>query len=296
MRRAILIVPLVLFAALLWWLAAGMDLQLARWAAGWQRDFQNQLAGILRSLRAHETGASGVLLTLCFGYGFFHALGPGHGKVIIGGYGLGRNVPLLRLSLISVLAALGQATTAILLVWLGMLTLGLTRTQLTTLAEGHLISASAVATGLVGLWLAFRGAAKLLRQRQAATHSDHHHHDDHCGCGHSHGPTPEQLRQSGSLREMLALILGIAIRPCSGAILLLVLTWHMGILTAGLLGVIAMSMGTATLTIVVAGLSVFARETTVLSAGQAGYSRQVLPLFEVLAGLGIAALSLGMIA
>ena len=116
-----LIFPLVLvFAVGLWlWLSGGFD-QLAVWAATEQRDFQNRMAQALRAIRSGEPGAIMLLLGLCFAYGFFHSVGPGHGKVLIGGYGMARDVEWQRLGLIGLAASLGQAVTAILLVYIGV--------------------------------------------------------------------------------------------------------------------------------------------------------------------------------
>lgn len=303
MRRLLLIVPpLALAALLVWALTSGADMRLAAWAAGWQREFQAALASGLRALRAGEPGALGLMLGICFAYGFFHAVGPGHGKLLIGGYGMGRDVPVLRLFLISVLSALGQAMTAILLVGTGLLALGWTRQRLTDTAETVMLPISALAIGLIGAWLMFRGVGRLSRamrmteaMERALHHADadhdhrhgDHHHDGACGCGHRHGPTPEDMASAVTLRESIALVAGIAIRPCSGAVLLLVLTWHMGLLLSGVLGTVAMSLGTATLTIVVAIVSVFARRSTLLSLGTGGRARLALPAIEVAAGLFI---------
>ena len=101
MRRALSIAILIAAAVALWaWTSGAFD-QLVAWAASEQRVFQNQIAKALRGIRTGDAGALALLLTVCFSYGFFHAIGPGHGKVVIGGYGLGRQVPWLRLSLIS---------------------------------------------------------------------------------------------------------------------------------------------------------------------------------------------------
>lgn len=302
MRRLVLILPVLLVGAGIWALATGVDAEVARWAAGWQREFQNALAGGLRALRAGEPGAVAALAGLCFGYGFFHALGPGHGKFLIGGYGVSHEVPLLRLSVISLLASLGQAATAIALVLAGLFVMGWTRTQMTGAAETIMLPLSALAIGLIGLWLAFRGARKLWRLRGGTADASHHGHEhDHVhgpgcgsGCGHRHGPSVEEIRRAGRLRDAAALIGGIAIRPCSGAILLLVLTWHMKILGAGILGALAMSTGTAVLTILVAASSVFIRQSTLFSLSGSTNAAQVLPAIEIAAGAAILLISIQM--
>lgn len=304
MRRLVLIVPLLLVGAGIWALATGFDAEVARWAAGWQREFQNALAGGLRALRAGEPGAVAALAGLCFAYGFFHALGPGHGKFLIGGYGVSHEVPLLRLSVISLLSSLGQAVTAIALVLAGLFVMGWTRTQMTGAAETIMLPLSALAIGLIGLWLAFRGARKLWRLRARSSDAPHHGHEhghDHAhghvcgsGCGHRHGPSAEEIRRAGGLRDAAALIGGIAIRPCSGAILLLVLTWHMNILGAGILGALAMSTGTAALTILVAASSVFIRQSTLFSLSGSARAAQVLPAIEIAAGAAILLVSIQM--
>lgn len=240
-----------------------------RWASHWQREAQTMMAGALRGLRAGTPGATLSLMGICFGYGFLHAVGPGHGKILIGGYGYGAKVPLCRLSVISIAASLAQAFTAVLLVWGGLSLFDLSREALTGLSEDRMADISAVMIGLVGLWLAWRGMRQLIGAGRGGDHSHHHenehHHHDHshdndCGCGHTHGPSIEEVNETRSLRDAVALIAGIAMRPCTGAIFLLLLTWRMDFFTTGVMGAFAMGLGTASVTLLVACLSVWARE------------------------------------
>ncbi len=296
MRRAVLILSLIgmAIAALLW---IGADAVVARWAAAWQREFQNGLAGALRALRAGDAGAFAWLMGLAFAYGVVHAAGPGHGKLLIGGYGIAARVPALRLSLIALASSLGQAATAILLVYGGMLVLGYSRTQLTGLAEGVMASASAVAIGLIGLWLILRGARKLARRRgRFPAGHDHSGHDADCDCGHRHAPSAEEVAQAHGLRGTVALIVAVAIRPCTGALLLLVLTWQMGIPAAGIAGTLAMALGTGAVTVAVAVIAALAREGALGSSGGGGAIVRALPVMEIAAGAFIALISLQMLA
>ena len=292
MQRALLIFALIAgsLAALVY---SGADGAVARWAASWQRDFQNGLAGALRALRSGDPGAFAWLMGLAFAYGVVHAAGPGHGKMLIGGYGLAARVPAWRLSWIALAASLGQAGTAIALVYGGMLVLGYTRAQLTGLAEGAMAAASAVAIGLIGLWLVWRGARTLMARRAAKAETDGHIHDDHCGCGHRHGPTAREVAEARGWRGTAALIAAIAIRPCTGALLLLVLTWQMGIPAAGVAGTVAMALGTGAVTVAVALMAALAREGALSGAG--GVVARVLPVMEIAAGSAVALIALRML-
>ena len=113
MRRIIALAALATLLALaaLWW-TGGFN-ALAHWAAGQQRGFQNSIASGLRATRGGDMAAFWTVLLASFAYGVVHAAGPGHGKIVIGGYGLARAVPMLGLSQIALAASLGQAVMAV---------------------------------------------------------------------------------------------------------------------------------------------------------------------------------------
>lgn len=316
MRGVLVLAALAVAALALWLWGFGGAQEVAAWAAEGQRQAQNAMARGLRALRGGEPGALAALLSLCFAYGFFHAAGPGHGKLVIGGYGMGRQVPLMRLAGLAVASSLAQAATAVLLVAGGLLLLDWGREQLTDMAETVLAPLSYGLIALVGLWLLARGLRRLLASTGpelalAGTgqgHAPHHHGRDHdhrhkhgqnahdhdddvcASCGHRHGPTLEEAANVASLRDALAVVGAVALRPCTGAVFLLLLTWRMGVLWAGIAGVFVMGLGTATVTVAVAVAAVTLRRGALAQLQGRGALRAAA-LLEILAGTVVAVLA-----
>ena len=90
----------------------------------------------------------------------------------------------------------------------------------------------------------------------------HHHHHDHVHdehCGHSHGPTPDQLAGPGGWQRGLGAIFAVGLRPCSGAILVLVFALAQGLFWAGVAATFVMGIGTAITVATIAVLAVSAR-------------------------------------
>ncbi len=289
MRRGLTVAGLGLALALAaLWLAGGFE-GLSAWIAAAQKAAQDRLAGAVRALKTGEAGAWAGLLAVCFTYGLLHAAGPGHGKALIGGYGVARRVPMGRLAGLALASALAQAGVAVVLVHGALAVLGLTRDAVTAAGEGWVTTAGNTLIAALGLWLVWRGARGLKRGAgQGGGHGhdhahghghdhghdhahdhghahDHHHHDHHdhgpdCGCGHAHGPTLDEVAQTATLRDATLLVAGIALRPCSGALFLLVLTWQLGIAGAVSPGPSPWARALASVTVAVALLAVWGRE------------------------------------
>jgi ABC-type nickel/cobalt efflux system permease component RcnA len=90
-------------------------------------------------------------------------------------------------------------------------------------------------------------------------------------------------------------VAGIAMRPCSGALLVLVLTWQLGLALAGIAGAFAMGLGTAGVTVAVALMAVWAREG-VFAALPRGRIARAVPVLELTLGALITAAALGLLA
>jgi ABC-type nickel/cobalt efflux system permease component RcnA len=91
-----------------------------------------------------------------------------------------------------------------------------------------------------------------------AEHHEHGHvHDEHCG--HSHGPEPSQLSGPGGWRRGFSAVLTVGIRPCSGAILVLVFALAQGLFWAGIAATFVMGLGTAITVATIAIIAVSAK-------------------------------------
>jgi nickel/cobalt exporter len=271
----------ILFALAGLWAAGLMD-GLAPFITQGQRAIQDELAGAVRAIRSGAPWALGGLIAVSFSYGVLHAAGPGHGKLVVGGYGMARRVKARRLVVISVLASLAQSVVAVALVYAGVAVLGLTRQAAQGVAEQIMAPLGSLAIAVVGLWLMWRGIAQLRHH-----HDEHHEHDEHC----NHGPSAQDIAQTHSLRDATILIAGIALRPCTGAVFLLILTWQLGIGWAGIMAAFAMGLGTALVTGGIAMASVLAREGAISRLTSPQLAR-VMPWFQIISGTLIAALSL----
>ena len=302
MRRAVslAVLVLVLLGLALW--ATGALGPVAAAVQEAQRAAQERLAAAIRSLRGGEPGALVAFWAVCFGYGVLHAAGPGHGKMLIGGYGVARRVPVGRLAGLALASSLAQAAVAVGLVYAALAVLGLTRTAVEGAAEDWVTPVGhAMILGL-GLWLVWRGFRGM--RGQVASHGDDHdhahdhdHHHDHVHgphCTHAHGPSVEAVERVSSFRDGLALVAGIAMRPCSGALFVLVLTWQLGIALAGVAGAFVMGLGTALVTVGAALVAVWVREGALSGLGSGAVAR-AMPVAQLVIGVVIAVAAGGLL-
>jgi nickel/cobalt exporter len=118
--------------------------------------------------------------------------------------------------------------------------------------------------------------AQVAHHGHAHGHDDHGHdhghdhvHDEHCG--HSHGPVPSELAGPGGWRRGLGAIFAVGVRPCSGAILVLVFALAQGMFWAGIAATLVMGLGTAITVATIAVIAVSAKDLARrLSGGSEG--------------------------
>ncbi|MBP7241638.1 hypothetical protein [Amaricoccus sp.] len=266
----------VLAAAIFWAWASGGLAMLAWQVAALQRATQDALGTELAALRG-EGATRWALIGLCFGYGFLHAVGPGHGKALVAAATLGGRATARRMTLVATAGSLAQAATAIVVVFGGLALVGVTARGLAAGSERWLAPVGNLAMAAVGVWIIVRGIRALPR---ASAHDHGHGHG--CGC-----PAPDAAEGPG---QTLALIAAMAARPCAGAIFLLVIAWRLGMPGTGVAGVVAMGLGTASFTALVAWLAATSRDAAVLTAGP-GRAAQLAP---AVLGIGAGVLVLGL--
>jgi nickel/cobalt exporter len=85
---------------------------------------------------------------------------------------------------------------------------------------------------------------------------DHHDHDHHASAwGHAHGPEPAELAGAGGWRRGLTAVVAVGLRPCSGAIIVLIFALAQDLFWTGIASTLLMGLGTA---ITVAGIATVA--------------------------------------
>jgi nickel/cobalt exporter len=125
----------------------------------------------------------------------------------------------------------------------------------------------------------------------AHAHHDHDHdHDDASAWGHAHAPEPEELAGPGGWRRGLSAIVAVGLRPCSGAILVLVFALAQGLFWVGAASTFVMGLGTFITVAAIATIAVSARSWAGrIAASRAGYGNLAMRGIETAAAVLIIA-------
>lgn len=147
-------------------------------------------------------------------------------------------------------------------------------------------TSAGAATATIGHSDAFIAPAPLNEPRP-----DHDHHDG-VAHDHSHAPDPRLMAQPLTLRSAWAAILAVGIRPCSGAVIVLVFALAQGLFAAGIGATFVMAIGTAITVSLLATLAVLARDFALRLTGGGQRLAIVLRIVEITAAIAIVVLGL----
>jgi ABC-type nickel/cobalt efflux system permease component RcnA len=234
--------------------------ELARFSADYQRRIQQSLSTSLRDIKSGSGSlALWTLAAVCFGYGVIHTLGPGHGKAVVVAYFLDSKRP--RAWIEGIFAGSWIAfthTLAALLLAGGLKTFAVIGLfgALREVRNVEIVSYTLIL--LIGLWRLWAGVSGHLHEH-AADHEhacdDDHHHDHH----HQH---PAQRTLAGWL-----LLTAAGIAPCAGALVVILLSLALGVLWAGIIGVIAIALGMA-ITLAAVGMASMMAHRLIIGDGR----------------------------
>jgi nickel/cobalt exporter len=244
-----------------------------------QAEFYRLLSATIRAAKA-DGSAGWTLLGISFLYGIFHAAGPGHGKAVISSYLVANDETWRRGVILSFAAAILQALTAVVIVAIAAVLLNATAKAMgDTVRVVEIVGYSLIVLiGLRLLWVKGRALLRLLRPQAPHAHAHDHHHDHHhdhahgahshdhhdhedeaSAWGHAHAPEPSELGGRHWFRRALSAVVAVGLRPCSGAIIVLVFALAQGMFWIGVASTVAMGLGTAITVAAIATLAVGAR-------------------------------------
>ncbi len=267
----------------------------------WQKTLHREMTALLQQVatQPHRAGISLLLFSLA--YGVLHALGPGHGKVVISAF-LATHPAQMRTSLrLTLLAALLQGGVAIGLVTLMLVVLQASARQL-HLGSYWLEKGSYLLVIALGLWLGARAVRALWRTLHP-THwrfqplTPDHQHNAYCGCGDRHVPDGQQLTRMVSVKTQMLVVLSMGLRPCSGAIMMLLFAKVMNVYLWGVAAALVMAAGTG-LTVSALGIMVVRSRLLAESLARSSVRRsaRLAVLFPLLMLLGALLLTVAGIA
>jgi len=251
--------------------------ELARYSAEYQRRINQVLSTSLRDVQS-GTGSLALwtLVTVCFGYGVVHTLGPGHGKAVVVAYFLDSSRPRAWIEGIFAGGWIAFTHTLAALLLAGALKLSSTVGLLGALREVRNVEIlSYTLIVLVGFWRLWAGITGRLHEHWHGDDHDHHghehghahghehHHHDHAhGHHHDHGREAPQRTIAGWL-----LLTAAGIAPCAGALIIILLSIALDVLWAGVVGVIAIALGMA-ITLAAIGMASMVAHRLIIAEGR----------------------------
>lgn len=190
----------------------------------WQKALRAKLTRLTRGMRDDPLGAPlWTFLAMAFLYGIVHALGPGHGKAIVGSYFLNRPGTLKQGMQLGFLFAFTHVFSAVFLLLVGRALLQTSAGSLLASADHWLQKISAMLLIFIGILLTTRTLRTCLPHREALM---------------PHNPKAD-------LKNLCSVAAAAGLIPCPGAALILLFALSQQLLVPGLLAMLALALGMA---------------------------------------------------
>ena len=237
----------------------------ARYSAEYQRQIQQSLSTALRDIQSGSGSvALWTLAAVCFGYGVVHTLGPGHGKAVVVAYFLDSTKPRAWIEGIFAGAWIAFTHTLAALLLAGVLKMFYAVGLLGALREVRNVEiVSYVLILLVGFWRLWAGLTGRLHEH---AHGEGHGHDHHHGHDHDHAHDHEHAVPRRTIAGWL-LLTAAGIAPCAGALVVILLSVALGVLWAGVIGVVAIAFGMA-ITLAAIGMASMVAHRLIIGDGR----------------------------
>lgn len=276
LRSPFLWIGVLLFIALVGALVFSDSVaELARFSADYQRRIQQVLSTALRDVQSGSGSAAlWTLVVVCFGYGVVHTLGPGHGKAVVVAYFLDSTRPRAWIEGIFAGAWIAFTHTLAALLLAGGLKAFAVVGLFGALREVRNVEIVSYALILaIGFWRLWAGLTGRLHDHDHGhAHGDRDHHHDHDHHGHDHGHDHHHHRGDGGQRQRTIagwlLLTAAGIAPCAGALVVVLLSVALGVIWAGVVGVLAIALGMA-ITLAAIGMASMVAHRLIIGDGSA---------------------------
>jgi ABC-type nickel/cobalt efflux system permease component RcnA len=247
-----------------------------RWYATirrWQSQLTRSLAEEVRAYKEHGALAPILgLLLISFLYGVAHAAGPGHGKVATAAYfGANRAAAAQGITMSAMIGVI-QALSAIVFVGAFALLFKVSQTE-TVRSVTYVEAVSFALIAGVGLWIAWGGVVGRGCSHSHGPVPAHHGHDHAHGHGHGHHHHDAHAHApavpaNASFASMLPVALASGLRPCTGAVLVLLFTLSQDIFEIGVLATFVMSFGTFIVVAAIGLVAIYVRRAASRAGGR----------------------------
>ncbi|PSW22980.1 hypothetical protein C9I94_17525 [Photobacterium swingsii] len=262
----------------------------------WQRSLYNTLSELLFDAKTEPLTASISLISLSLLYGILHSLGPGHGKVIVSTYVATHPTKVAASLWITLLSALMQAIVAISLVSILRFIYQTSMRDISAHADTF-VTGSFYAVIILGLGLITRSLRTLWQMQTSkkrpkaagcATQTCCHHH-----------ASATSMNQATSKKELASIIASIGIRPCTGAIMVLLFANMVDMYWLGVISAIVMALGTALTTSTLAMMTISGKKLVQFYLKSTPNTHSALtdfrPIIQIIGGAALVILGMVML-